>query len=216
MNPAIFLLLVTLSIVSCQSNPKINDISIDLPFYNQADYTPEWIEPDDPKYEEIHTIAPFKFMNQNGDTITNNTFEGKVYAANFFFSICPNVCPKMRKSLALVQDAYSNNDRVKILSHTVMPWVDSVARLQEYALQNDINSDQWYLVTGNKEDIYELARNSYFADEGFDKTVTTEEDFLHTENIVLIDQKRRIRGIYNGTLPLEMKRMMEDIETLLQ
>ena len=122
----------------------------------------------------------------------------------------------MKKSLSLVQEAYTNDDRVKILSHTFMPWVASLARLNEYALQNDINVKQWHLVTGKKKDIYALARESYFADEGFDKTVTSEEDFLHTENVALIDQKRRIRGVYNGTLPLEMKRMMEDIETLLK
>jgi len=212
------LLLVTIIsfFVGCNSTSKKESTSIELPFYNQADYTPEWIEPDDPKYDKIHTISPFKFVNQNGDTISNEAFDGKVYATNFFFSVCPNVCPKMKKSLSLVQDRYLEDDRVKILSHTVMPWVDSVGRLNEYAVQNDINSKKWDLVTGKKDAIYKLARESYFADEGFDKTLTSEEDFLHTENVVLVDQKRRIRGVYNGTLPLEMERMMEDIETLLK
>lgn len=198
----------------CNSHKK-NKATLDLPFYNRADYTPEWIETTDPKYDKIHTISAFKLVNQNGDTLTNEYFDGKVYATNFFFSVCPNVCPRMKKNLSIVQEEYLEDDRVKILSHTVMPWVDSVARLNEYAIQNDIKSEKWNLVTGKKKDIYQLARESYFADEGFDKTLTSEEDFLHTENVVLVDQKRRIRGVYNGTLPLEMKKMMEDIETLL-
>ncbi|MFY0652843.1 MAG: SCO family protein [Cyclobacteriaceae bacterium] len=204
------------AIIACSKAKRDVPQSIDLPFYNDPNFTPEWISQDEPRFDSIHTIAPFKFVNQNGDTISNEDFDGKVYATNFFFSICPNVCPKMKKSLSLVQDAYQNDERVKILSHTVMPWVDSVARLKEYAQLNDINEEKWHLVTGDKNAIYNMARTSYFADEGFDKTVTSEEDFLHTENVILIDQKRRIRGVYNGTLSLEMKRMMEDIDTLLK
>lgn len=210
-----FVIAAVIFLWGCSAH-KENKTLLNLPYYNQADYTPEWIETTDPEYDKIHTISPFKLVNQNGDTLTNESFDGKVYAANFFFSVCPNICPKMKKSLSIVQAKYLEDERVKILSHTVMPWVDSVARLKEYAIQNDINSEKWDLVTGNKTDIYQLARESYFADEGFDKTLTSEEDFLHTENVVLVDQKRRIRGVYNGTLPLEMKRMMEDIETLLR
>lgn len=188
---------------------------IDLPFYVDADYTPYWIAPTDARYESIHTIAPFSLVNQNGDTINNQTFDNQIYVVNFFFSICPGVCPKMTKNLHAVQEAFANEGQVKMLSHTVMPWVDSVARLNEYAQLNEIDAKKWHLVTGPKEEIYRLARTSYFADEGFGKTVTSLEDFLHTEKIILIDRKRRIRGVYNGTLPMDISRLIDDIHLIL-
>ena len=121
----------------------------------------------------------------------------------------------MTKNLLVVQDTFKNDDRVKLISHSVMPWVDSVSRLKEYAKLNEIDGEKWHLVTGEQEEIYSLARQSYFADEGFGKSVTDPSDFLHTEKMILIDQKRRIRGVYNGTIPLEMQRMIEDIKLLL-
>ena len=205
-----FILIVFIWIGACTS--KKETVEIDLPFYNEETFTAEWIDEDDPRYEVIHTISDFEFVNQDGRVITNKTFDGKVYVANFFFTLCPTVCPKMEANLSLIQDEFQGNDQVKILSHTVMPWADSVARLKEYAFQNEINSDQWYLVTGKQEEIYKMGRLDYFADEGFGKGVTDLDDFLHTENIVLVDQERRIRGIYNGTLKLEMRRMIADIK----
>ncbi|MEO9803774.1 MAG: SCO family protein [Reichenbachiella sp.] len=198
---------------SKKSEKRMNP-EIELPYYSDAIFTPEWISPEDTKYDSIHTIADFSFVDQNGDMITNQTFENKIYVTNFFFTLCPNVCPRMTKNLKKIQKEFASDESVKILSHTVMPWVDSVGRLAEYASLNDIDVSQWSLVTGDKKYLYQMARESYFADEGFGKTVTTDEDFLHTENIILVDTKRRIRGIYNGTLPLEMKRMIEDIYTL--
>ncbi|MEQ6167760.1 SCO family protein [Ekhidna sp. MALMAid0563] len=208
-----FILIVFIWIGACTS--KKETVEIDLPFYNEETFTAEWIDEDDSGYEDIHTISDFEFVNQDGRVITNKTFDGKVYVANFFFTLCPTVCPKMEANLSLIQDEFQGNDQVKILSHTVMPWADSVARLKEYAFQNEINSDQWYLVTGKQEEIYKMGRLDYFADEGFGKGVTDLDDFLHTENIVLVDQERRIRGIYNGTLKLEMRRMIADIKYLL-
>ena len=189
---------------------------IQLPFYTEATWTPHWIAEDDERFENIHTIADFEFLNQKGERINNSSFGGKIYVTNFFFTICPSVCPKMTKNLDLIQERFAGDERVGILSHTVMPWVDSVATLNEYALRHEIDENIWHLVTGDKKDIYQMARASYFADEGFGKSVTTDEDFLHTENIMLVDQQRRLRGVYNGTLPLEMRRMIEDMETLLK
>ncbi|WP_424963244.1 SCO family protein [Ekhidna sp.] len=209
-----FMLIIVILIGACTS--KKEKAEIDLPFYSEETFTAEWIAEDDPRYGKIHTISDFEFINQEGKLITNKTFDGKVYVANFFFTLCPTVCPKMEANLSLIQEEFQGNDQVGILSHTVMPWADSVARLKVYALQNDINSDQWHLVTGEQEEIYKMGRLDYFADEGFGKGVTDLDDFLHTENIVLVDQKRRIRGIYNGTLKLEMRRMIEDIRYLLK
>ena len=197
-------------------NEDLEISEIELPFYIEPTFTPEWIEKTDGAFDDIHTIADFKFQNQKGNWITQDDMDGKLYVANFFFSICPNVCPLMMGNLLKVQDTFKSNPNVKILSHTVMPWVDSVGRLREYADFNGINAENWFLLTGDKKEIYELARKSYYADEGFVKNVTEDDDFLHTENLVLIDQHRRIRGVYNGTLPLETKRLIEDIKSILE
>ncbi|MEP2026676.1 MAG: SCO family protein [Reichenbachiella sp.] len=215
MRKLVMISMAVFSLWSCtQKTEKRMNPEIELPFYSEATFTPEWIEKDDARYDSIHTIKDFSFVNQTGEMVTNETFEGKIYVTNFFFTICPNVCPRMTKNLKKIQAEFADDESVKILSHTVMPWVDSVGRLAEYAQLNDINETQWQLVTGDKKELYNMAREAYFADEGFGKTVTVDEDFLHTENIILIDTQRRIRGVYNGTLPLEMKRLIEDIWTL--
>ena len=216
----IFWLLICTFSITCSNQKSENRNQavpeIALPFYNEPTFTPKWIEKTDEGFDKIHSIADFKFQNQKGNWITQDDLEGKIYVANFFFSICQNVCPLMMGNLLKVQDTFKSNPNIKILSHTVMPWLDSVGRLREYADFNGINAESWSLLTGDKKEIYELARNSYFADEGFGKTVTENDDFLHTENLVLIDQNRHIRGVYNGTLSLETKQLIEDIKYLLE
>ena len=206
------LIVTAIVFLGCSRTSELEELP--LPFYNNPDFTSEWIEEDAAGYNDIHRISPFTFVNQDGQTVTEKTFEDKIYVANFFFTICPGVCPRMTANLLTIQEAFEKDQSVAILSHTVMPWVDSVATLKSYAQIKGVNSEQWHLVTGSKEDLYNTARGSYFADEGFGKSVTIESDFLHTENIVLVDKKRRIRGVYNGTLPLEMKRLIEDIHIL--
>ncbi len=196
-------------IIACK-----HQATLELPFYNSPEFTPEWIAKSDSNYSRIHTVGSFQFTNQKGETIDNADLAGKIYAANFFFTSCPSVCPRMTENLLRVQDAYGDDPDVKLVSHTVMPWVDSVETLNEYANIKGINNDHWYLLTGEKDKLYQVARQYYFADEGFGKTVTSESDFLHTENIVLIDQKGRIRGVYNGTLPLQINKLIEDIGRL--
>ena len=120
----------------------------------------------------------------------------------------------MTNNLQRVQEAFAQDDEVMLVSHTVMPWLDSVEVLKDYALKNEIQTSKWQLLTGDKNLIYQLGRQSYFADEGFGKSVTDIDDFLHTENIVLVDGNQHIRGVYNGTLPLEMTRLIEDIQRL--
>lgn len=203
----ISLLIIIAGLFGCNQPRK----EIALPYYSQADFTPRWVEGDQ---DTIHRVADFKLLNQEGDTIDNRSLQGKIYVANFFFTICPTICPKMTNNLQRIQEAFPDSDEVLLVSHTVMPWVDSVAVLKEFAMRNQINSHQWHLLTGDKDLIYRLGRQSYFADEGFGKSVTDESDFLHTENVVLVDQNQHIRGVYNGTLPLEMARLIEDIQRL--
>jgi protein SCO1 len=201
-----------LSQCSGPGDPKVQ--SVGLPFYSQADFTPEWFDDQAIGSAAIHTIAPFKLVNQNGDTITESDLKGKIYVANFFFTICPTICPRMTNNLERVMEAFEQDDSVLLVSHTVMPWIDSVATLHEFAKKRGIQAGKWHLLTGEKEDLYTLGRESYFADEGFGKSVTADSDFLHTENVVLVDGQLRIRGVYNGTLQLEMSRLIEDIRRL--
>lgn len=215
MKKSIYLLLpvaaISFFLVQGRSNEKAKEAS--LPFYNTPDFTPQWIAASDKSYASIHTIAPFSFSNQNGETITNKSVAGKTYVANFFFTTCGSICPKMNGNLEKVQAAFEGDNNVMILSHTVMPEADSVQRLAQYASLHNINSNQWWLLTGNKDDIYKLARQSYFADEelGYNKG---SNEFLHTENCILVDKHGRIRGVYNGTLELEINKLIEHIKLL--
>ncbi len=184
-----------------------------LPFFNQPDWTPEWIEVTDPAYRNIHKIPSFSFFNQDGKVITEKNVEGKIFVANFFFTTCRNICTKMTNNMHLLQDAFSNDNQVYLLSHSVTPESDSVPKLKKYALDNKINSDKWSLLTGDKSSIYRLAKQEYFAGDtiGF---YQTGNEFLHTENFILVDKHRRIRGVYNGTLLIEIERIKEDIAIL--
>ncbi len=184
-----------------------------LPFINKPDFTPEWINSASPEYDTIHQIPSFSFTDQDGQTITEKTVKGKIYVANFMFTRCASICPKMASNLLMVQEKFKNDDKILILSHSVTPDMDSVAVLKKYATTHGIISRKWYLLTGKQEDIYRIAKKEYFAGNiiGYYQKGS---EFLHTENVILLDKKRRIRGIYNGTLSIEMKRLIEDIETL--
>ncbi|GAB4041073.1 SCO family protein [Spirosoma gilvum] len=186
-----------------------------LPFYNTAEFDAEWISKEDARYPTIHTIAPFVLTNQLGHTITNDSLEGHIYVANFFYSVCPGICPKMMGNFKTLQDTFAANPRIKLVSFTVMPWVDSVGRLQKYGQSRGIDPTRWYLLTGRKEHIYTLGRTSYFAEKGLglQKDSTS---FLHTESMLLIDKKGRIRGIYNATQKPDYERVIDDVHVLLK
>ncbi|MES2773361.1 MAG: SCO family protein [Bacteroidota bacterium] len=184
-----------------------------LPFYNTADFTPQW-QGDSPGISKlVHTIPGFTFTNQNGETVTEKTTEGKIYVADFFFTRCPGICPKLTKNLAMVQDSVKDDNQVLLLSHSVTPESDSIAVLQRYAKEHHVITGKWHLLTGDRDSIYTLARQSYFADEDLGQK-NDASDFLHTENMLLIDKQRRIRGIYKGTSETEMKNLVDDIRRL--
>jgi len=185
----------------------------DLPYYNSADFTPNWYEKEQLDTLKLHKIAPFKLIDQDGIEISNETVKGKIYVANFFFTICPSICPTMTQHLAMVQKAYKNDAEIMLLSHSVMPATDSVVQLKKYANHWKLDSQKWHLLTGNKEPIYKLARQAYFAEKeiGLQKE---KNEFLHTENDFLIDKQGYIRGVYNATLPLDVENLVKDIEVL--
>ena len=191
-----------------------------LPIFNPSDVNPEMVDSTVQYVALDHTIADFSFTNQNGKTITQKDYAGKIYVADFFFTTCGSICPKMTNNMVWLQNQIKNNPNVMLLSHSVTPDIDSVSVLKKYALEKGVIDSKWNLVTGNKKDIYYIARKSYLAV----KTGNPSEmyDMVHTENFVLIDSKRRIRGFYDGTNldgPTEdgiknVKQLLEDINFL--
>jgi protein SCO1/2 len=183
-----------------------------LPIYNPADVNPEMVDSTVQYIQKYHTIADFSFINQNGKTITQKDYEGKIYVADFFFTTCGSICPIMTRNMVDVQKAFLKNPKVMILSHTVMPDVDSVPVLKKYALEKGVVDAKWNLVTGDKKDIYSMARKSYLAV----KLGKPSElyDMVHTENFILVDAKRRVRGFYDGTKKEEIQRLIDDINWL--
>jgi protein SCO1/2 len=205
--------------ISCSSNQVKQDnykvAKESLPFFNTPDWTPEWISADSSQYDSIHQIPSFNFKDQEGNMVTDKTVEGKIYVANFFFTTCRGICPKMTSNMYLLQEVYKEDSNILFLSHSVTPKTDSVAVLKKYAIENKINSKKWHLLTGDEIDIYALAKKEYFAGDTVGYYQTGNE-FLHTENFILIDKHKRIRGVYNGTLLIEIERIKEDIEILKQ
>jgi len=185
-----------------------------LPIFNPSDVNPELVDTTVQYISKYHTISDFSFTNQNGKSITQKDYERKIYVADFFFTSCKSICPKMTTNLVEVQKAFLHNPKVKLLSFSVMPDVDSVSVLKEYAKINGVIDSKWNLVTGDKKAIYAMARKSYLAV----KQGKPEElyDMVHTENFVLVDSKRRIRGFYDGTKKEEIKRLIEDINWLCE
>lgn len=215
MSPIRFLLFLSLlpGLTACRPEKEMPDEAV--PYYNTPDFTPIWPnDAPDAVRKVTHRITDFSFHNQNNQLITQDSVAGKIHVANFFFSVCPSVCPRMMGLLKTVQDTFRYEPRVSILSFSVMPWVDSVARLRQYAHKRGIVDHKWHLLTGEKKKIYTLARRSYFAEEAIGFTKDSAQ-FLHTEHLILVDANRRIRGVYNGTVPLDVDKLITDIRLLL-
>lgn len=200
--------IVFLTIAYQLLNPKKK-----LPIMNPSDVNPELVDSTVQFISKYHTINDFSFINQNGKIITQKDYADKIYVADFFFTTCTTICPIMTSNMGDVQKAFLKNPKVMLLSHSVLPDQDSVAVLKKYAIEKGVIDTKWNLVTGNKKEIYYLARKSYLAV----KTGKPSEiyDMVHTENLILVDVKRRIRGFYDGTKKEEIKRLIGDINFLL-
>lgn len=161
---------------------------------------------------KYHTIADFELVNQNGEKVTQENYQGKIYVADFFFTTCPTICPIMTKNMAQIQNSILADQNVLLLSHSVTPVIDSVPQLKKYALEKGVVDSKWNLVTGDKKQIYELARKSYLAvkNDGDGGPY----DMIHTENFILVDKERRIRGFYDGTNKEEITKLLSDLEIL--
>lgn len=185
-----------------------------LPVYQPAMVAPELVDESIQYVKKYHTIAPFSMTNQNGETITEQDYDNVIYVADFFFTTCPSICPIMTKNMAMLQEKLTQLPNVKLLSYSVTPKIDSVAQLKRYALQNKVDDNRWNLVTGSKKEIYQLARKSYLVvkDDGDGGPF----DMIHTENFVLVDKQKRIRGYYDGTQAAAMEEILNDIAVLIQ
>lgn len=183
-----------------------------LPIYQPSMVNYELVDSTLQHVKKYHKIAPFSFENQNGKTITQDDYEGKIYIADFFFTTCPTICPKMTANMGSIQEEILNDSTVMLLSFSVTPKIDSVPQLKKYAIEKGVNDEKWNLLTGNKKEIYTMARKSYL--------VVKEDgdggpyDMIHTENFILVDPKKRIRGFYDGTDTLAMRELLIDLEIL--
>lgn len=204
-----------LGAIACKEPAKNDSRVVQLPYYDNPSFTPQWLADDAAALESFHAIPTFDLVNQEGQAITEGSFANKIYVADFFFTSCPGICPKMTDNMALLQEAFKDDDELLLISHSVTPNRDSVPELKKYAIAKGVSSDKWHLVTGDRAQIYDLGRNYYFVEEdlGIEKEA---EDFLHTENFVLIDKNRHIRGIYNGLNKTAIQQLISDIHTLKQ
>lgn len=183
-----------------------------LPVYQPDMVSKELVDSTVQYVRKYHKIADFKLVNQNGDTITQDTYKGKIYVADFFFTTCLTICPIMTDHMVKIQEKTLDDPMVQLLSHTVFPVTDSVPVLKKYAVEKGVVDSKWNLVTGDKKQIYELARKSYLATKT--KGDGGKYDMIHTENFVLVDPDKRIRGFYDGTDPEAIDKLLHDIEVL--
>jgi protein SCO1/2 len=200
-------ILIFALVVSCNQENENQ-----LPIYNPVDFEPKLVDKTLRNVNKNHTVSDFNLTNQNGVVITSKDYENKIYVVDFFFTSCPSICPIMTNNMLKIQEEFIDNSQVKLLSLSVTPEIDNVKVLKQYAIEKGVNDSKWNITTGPKKHIYELARKSYFAvveqgDGGL-------QDFIHTPNFILIDTKKQIRGIYDGTDENEILRLVEDIKIL--
>jgi protein SCO1/2 len=207
--PAILITIIGISIAYFMlDKPKT------LKVYNPIDLNPALVDQSVRNIDKFHRVGSFSLTDQDGNNVTEHNFENKIYVTDFFFVTCPTICPKMTTQMNRVYEEFKDNTTISFLSHTVMPEADSVPVLNKYAKELGVSSDKWKFVTGDKKQLYNLARKTYFAaitegDGGGD-------DFIHTENFVLVDKEKKLRGFYDGTSKKDVDRLIVDIYTLIK
>ncbi|MEQ3664991.1 MULTISPECIES: SCO family protein [unclassified Olleya] len=213
-------IIVVLIFTSCKKDVKKENIKVIensrveyLPYYNDDSFTPHWLTPNTKEERAFHKIPDFSLQNQLGETVTQSTFDNKIYITDFFFTTCPGICPKMTGNMAKIQEEFKNDQDVLLLSHSVMPSTDSVSVLNAYATNNNVIANKWHLVTGDRQQIYDLGRDHYFVESDLGE-IKSIDDFLHTENFLLIDKNKHIRGIYNGLNRASIAQLIIDIKAL--
>ena len=208
----IIITMIVFSVFVVSSFYYLNRPQKTLPIYSPSMVSKELVEENIQYIKKYHKIKDFTMINQNGEIITQEFYDNKIYVADFFFTTCPTICPIMTENMGYVQEKTINDSEILLLSFSVTPEIDSVQQLKKYALEKNVLDSKWNLVTGNKKDIYNLARTSYLVakndgDGG-------KYDMIHTENFVLVDKEKRIRGFYDGTNTKEMDQLLNDIKLL--
>lgn len=199
-----FLLLI--AVLSCkESSNRV------LPIYNPSDFNPKLVDKDLQSKSAYHNVSDFNLINQNGQTVTQENYQDKIYVTDFFFTTCKTICPAMTNNMAKIQEEFLNSKDVMLLSISVLPDTDSASVLREYADKKGVIDSKWNITTGKKKHIYQLARQSYFAvvEQG-----DGEQDFIHTPKFILIDKEKQIRGIYDGTNDEDINKIITDIKVL--
>jgi len=209
MKNKLILFVIAISIIIWHQLTKVES-EFELPVFTPADLRPTLVHPS-LIGNTTHEIPNFSFTNQFGDELSSKDVENKIYVANFFFTSCPSICIDLTNNLKIVQNAFDKE--IIILSHSVDPKIDTVERLMKYQEINEIDGSNWFLLRGNIDEIIKMAQLGYFAIASVDNPI--ENSLIHTENIVLVDTKQRIRGVYNGTSELEMSYLIDDIKRLL-
>jgi protein SCO1 len=205
MNQKYLIFCLGIFISACQENIR------KLPYYNSAGFTPIWELPTNGS--DFHTIRAFNLIDQEGKVFTEKNIDNKICVVDFFFTVCPGICPKMTNNMAVLQKEFLTDNNILLLSHSVTPERDSVPVLKEYATDKGVQYDKWRLLTGTKGEIYNLGRKFYFVEEDLGENRDT-SIFLHTENFILVDKNKRIRGIYNGLDEAAIKALTDDIKVL--
>ena len=183
-----------------------------LPIHNPTYFNPKLVDKSIRNVSDNHTIKDFNLINQNGIKVSSKDYENKIYVVDFFFTSCPSICPIMTNNMLLIQEEFIKNNDIMLLSISVTPEIDNVQVLKKYAIKKGVIDSKWNITTGSKKHIYELARKSFFA--VLDKGDGGLQDFIHTPNFILVDTKKQIRGIYDGTIEKEISRLIEDINVL--
>ena len=184
-----------------------------LPIYNPIDFNPKLVDKSIRNVSDNHTVKDFNLINQNGIKVSSKDYENKIYVVDFFFTSCPSICPIMTNNMLLIQEEFIQNNNIMLLSMSVTPEIDNVEVLKKYAIEKGVIDSKWNITTGSKKHIYELARKSFFA--VLDKGDGGLQDFIHTPNFILVDTKKQIRGIYDGTVEKEISRLIQDINILV-
>ena len=208
----IILFLLIFSVVGIRLLTEAQTPEKKLPVYSPSMVSEELVEEEIRYVKKYHRINPFSMVNQNGETVTEMDYLDKIYVADFFFTTCQAICPIMKENMIILQDQYKDDDSVYLLSHTVTPEIDTKEVLKEYAIEKGIIDTKWNLLTGDKKQIYNLARKSYLVAEDVEDSRFF--DMIHTENFVLIDTQRRIRGFYDGTNLESIDKLIGDIKIL--
>ena len=185
-----------------------------LPIFQPNDVNYELVDSSIQHVKRFHKIKSFEFLNQNGEIISEKDYEGFIYVADFFFTTCPSICPLMTNNMVNIQNYIKDKNKVKLLSFSVTPEIDSVPVLKEYSIKKGVDDKYWNLLTGDKSKIYSLARKSFLVVK--ENRESNSHDMIHTENFVLVDREKRIRGFYDGTDDKDMQVLKNDIEILLE